>query len=172
LKGLEILSPLMFKPALVAFTLSALQNTHLTRLSIMKMAFSPKQWATLLNQVTLSLLVSLELDQDCSTSELVSFLAHHQSITHLTFSCYGTPHRWIGFLCTSKPSIVLPNLTELAGSPACLLPLLHQISISTHFQNLTLHFDELNTNGSFFFSDILSCSDYIPSLPFLIVFLP
>ena len=81
LKGLEILSPLMFKPALVTFTLSALQNTHLTRLSIMKIAFSPKQWATLLNQVTLSLLVSLELDQDCPTSELVSFLAHHQSIT-------------------------------------------------------------------------------------------
>ena len=171
LKDLDISSPLMFKSASIVLTLSALQKTHLTQLSITKIAFSPKQWATLLHRTTLPLLASLELDEDCPTSELVSFLARHPSIVRLTFSGYGSPRTWLGSPRRSKPSIVLPRLTELSGSPACLLPLLRRISVSTHFQSLTLHFKKFNPGDSLF-SDILSCSDYIPSLPSLNVFLP
>ncbi|KAL4066417.1 hypothetical protein V8B97DRAFT_2025400 [Scleroderma yunnanense] len=163
LSHLDISSPLMFKPACIAFTLSVLQNMLLTHLSIMKMSFNPRQWSLLLSQVKLPQLASLEIDMDCPTLDLVLFLAYHQFVTNLTFSHHGTPPRQLGPSHRSISSIDLPHLVELAGSPTCLLPLL--------LCHLTVHFDELKTTD-LFFSTILSCVDHLLSLPELDVFLP
>ena len=96
LKDLDISSPLTFKSASIALTLSMLQKTHQTQLSITKIVSSPKPLATLFHRTTLSLLASLELDKDCPTLDLVLFLACHLSIVHLSFSSYDSPHRHLG----------------------------------------------------------------------------
>ena len=171
LSALDISSLLMFKLASIPFTLSLLQNSPLTHLCIMQVTFNAMQWSSLLCQVSLPHLVFLELDMDCPALVLVSFLVCHQLISQLAFSCYGSPPVRPGSPQKTSPSVFLPHLTELIGPPASLLPLLHQVSVSSCFWCLTVHLDELSSDHSFF-SAVLSCTRFFASLPMLDILLP
>ena len=170
LSTLDITLLLMFKPASIPFTLYLLQNSPLTHLCITQITLNTVQWSSLLRQISLPHLVFLELDMDCPASELASFLACHQLISWLAFSRYGSPPVCLGSPQRTSPSVFLPHLTELIGSPASLLPLLHQISVSSHFRCLTVRLDELSSDQSSF-SSVLSSTGYFTSLPMLNILL-
>ncbi|KIM67404.1 hypothetical protein SCLCIDRAFT_108159 [Scleroderma citrinum Foug A] len=162
LSTLDITLLLMFKPASIPFMLYLLQNSPLTHLCITQITLNTMQWSSLLRQISLPHLVFLELDMDCPASELASFLA--------SFSRYGSPLVHLGSPQRTSPSVSLPHLTELIGSPASLLPLLHQISVSSYFRRLTVRLDELSSDHSFF-SSVLSSTGYFTSLPMLNILL-
>ncbi|KAG6381507.1 hypothetical protein JVT61DRAFT_90 [Boletus reticuloceps] len=116
---------LAFAPNIICLTIGVLRSSPLRDLSLLNTGLRPFMWNKLLSLLTLPHLTSLELDCGCPLKTILEFLGRHPSLARLDLSPCGkttySSHRY--------PSINLPSLNFLAGTPRCIS------ALARHLQN-------------------------------------
>ncbi|KAF7344898.1 F-box domain-containing protein [Mycena venus] len=119
LKVLSIHGSLLFHATFYRWTLHMLNTAPLTTLSLDFIDLSHYDWALTLPALTLSVLTSLKIGQECAIAvpDLTRFLARHTGIRTLDLSF----HVAIGSLSPPLAQAILPRLESLCGTPDYLL---------------------------------------------------
>ncbi|KAG1874137.1 hypothetical protein C8R48DRAFT_769529 [Suillus tomentosus] len=171
-------SPIFFSRSMVALTLSSLQSSSLTDLSLTHTSLSILQWTGLMRDIHFPHLRFLSIDVECPATALVEFLTRHgihqlwlYSMRPEIVSLDGMDFGQI------TPRIPIHSLRSLAGPHWYILSLLDKVRLPLRIQNLDLELDGhfltstpnylsaiINITQQFIFIDHLRLSFYDGSL--------
>ncbi|KAI5980400.1 hypothetical protein EDC04DRAFT_2618724 [Pisolithus marmoratus] len=166
LNALELTSSILFSPMMIPFTITTLCSSPITRLTLTNTSLRAVQWSVLLKHLSLRHLLFLEVDGNCPTHSLVSFLARH-NVTSLTFSGgHPTIPR------SSCIPVCLPSLKSLDGSPACIHSFASHAKLLTTVESLTVRFYRPSSSDDPLLETALACAAHFPNLDELCVRIP
>ena len=154
-------SPLLFTHRTVSFTVTALHNASLQRLTLTNTALTPGEWTVLLTSLKLPQLTALEVEAKCPIPTLISFLLKHQ-VQELRISpdkCHVTS----GVKLRPRPRALIPSLKALDAPAEVIITLMRFMDVPTPFPKLGIRLRSLR-DQHLIFPVLMDCTEKFPEL--------
>lgn len=165
----RINTPLLFLPAMVSFTLTTLRSAPLHTLALTNTMLAPAQWPDLLEELAIPTLSVLEIDRTCPVHTLVHFLAGHQ-VRELSVNEHPHHPPSPELKRRRRHRTSISALTRLDAPSSVIIALAHSADLTTPLRELHVRLQQ--DEGVNLFSEVLSCTQYLPDVESLKITLP